>query len=715
MKNKKTNRSAALLLLAFGVLFLVIAGRFLYIETAPKVEGVDLKKWAENVRKTTYDIDATRGKIYDKNGMVLAYDRPTYRIYAILDPDYSINSAEPNHLQDADEAAEKLAPILEMDASEIKEKIVDGQENDRFQIEFGSKGRDLSQAKKEEIEDLDISGINFTEEAKRYYPNGMFASHIIGFARTSEGEISGVTGIEKQMEKYLKETKGEISYERDKYGTKLLNPNEVMKEPENGDEVYLTIDQKIQTFLEDAMSEVDEQYNPKKIMAAVMDPKTGEILAMSNRPSYNPNAIGDVDNWYNDMISNPFEPGSTVKMFTWASAIEAGVYKGSDMFKSGTYKVTEDSPVIGDHNNRNGWGSITYDEGFQRSSNVAASKLAYDVLGPEKLRKYFSDFHLDKKTGIDLPNESNGRIVFDRPIEQITTAFGQGSTFTPIQLMTAATSIANDGQMMKPYVLSKITSSEDGKVVKENKPEQIGAPISPDTAKKVRDLLGTVVTSEHGTGQSFKLNDYSLAGKTGTAQISEPGQGYLTGRNNYVFSFMGMAPKEDPELLMYVAVQQPDLEPTELGSEPVSYIVKTVMENSLHYMDIKPDKEVEEPMTPLSLPDVTDQPADEAARKLKETFDNVEVIGDGSKVTAVLPEPGTKVVENQKIMIVTDQPKMPDLTGYSIRDIQRLARHFKLNIETMGNGYVEKQSIPAGSPIKEGGYLVVELSPPASE
>ncbi|MCA0983574.1 penicillin-binding protein [Halobacillus yeomjeoni] len=712
MKSANTHRGAAILILVFSVVFLIIAGRFLYIETTAKVEGVDLKEWAEDVRTSSYEIDAKRGKIYDKNGMVLAYDRPTYRMYAIVDPNYSKNLKEPKHVTDPEETSAVLAPLLDMNASEMADRMEEGQENGRFQVEFGPAGREISQEKMEEIKKLDLNGIQFQEEAKRYYPNGMFASHVIGFARAQDGKISGVTGIEKQMEEYLQEEKGKIKYERDKYGTKLLDPNEVMTDPDDGEDVYLTIDQKIQTFLEDAMSQVDEQYEPKKIMAAVIDPDTGEVLAMSNRPSYNPNDIGNVQNWYNDLISYPFEPGSTIKMFTWAAAIDAGVYNGTDMYKSGTYKVTERSQTIGDHNYRKGWGSITYNEGFQRSSNVAASKLVWEKLGPEKFRKYLSDFHLDQKSGIDLPGELTGRMVYKRPIEQITTSFGQGSTFTPIQLLTAATSIANDGKMVKPYMLSKITSSEGGEVLKESEPEVIGEPISKSTAEKMRDLLGTVVTSENGTGQSFKLNDYSLGGKTATAQISKPGGGYLTGRNNYVFSFMGMAPIEDPELLIYVGVQQPDLEVTEVGSEPVSYIVRTVMENSLHYLNIQPDKNKENKVVQQVLPDVTGQNPKQAASLLRESFERVEVMGAGKEVTATLPEAGSKVLKNQRVMVITDQPKMPDLTGYSLRDVHRLAEHFGLKIETMGNGYVTKQSIKKGSKIKEGGYLVVELSPP---
>src|SRR5699024_2799327 len=188
-------------------------------------------------------------------------------------------------------------------------------------------------------------------------------------------------GMEKEKNKILSGTDGYVRYHRDKYNKKLLDANEVVKSPENGHDIYLTIDQKIQTLLEDVMSQVDEEYNPKRITAAVMNPKTGEILAMSNRPSYNPNSPDDVKNWYNDVISTPVEPGSTIKMFTWAAAMEAGVYNGEETFKSGKYVVNPKVETINDHNNGDGWGTIDYDEGFRRSSNVAASKLAWEKIG----------------------------------------------------------------------------------------------------------------------------------------------------------------------------------------------------------------------------------------------------------------------------------------------------------------------------------------------
>ncbi len=314
------------------------------------------------------------------------------------------------------------------------------------------------------------------------------------------------------------------------------------------------------------MAQVESEYSPERISAAVLDPKTGEVLAMSSRPSFNPNKLEDVDNWNNNVISTPFEPGSTMKMFTWAAAIEEGVYNGNEWFESGTYKVSDRVRRVSDHNGGEGWGSITFDEGFARSSNVAAAKLVWEKIGTEKYLNYLKAFDFDEKTGIDLPRERKGKLVYNYPRDKITTAFGQASTVTPIQQMKAATAIANDGKMMKPYVISKIVDPDTGNVTREKAPEVVSEPISKDTSDQVLDLLGSVVSSKHGTGKEYKLEDYSVAGKTGTAQIYENGS-YLTGYGNYIYSFLGMAPKEDPKLMMYVSVKEPDIE---VGGEWIS-------------------------------------------------------------------------------------------------------------------------------------------------
>lgn len=714
MKNKKTNFVASFLMIIFMCLFLIVSGRFIYIQATGEVSDVSLTDWAKDKRETTLILQAERGKIYDKNGMNLAYNRPAYRIYAVLDPEYSKNQKEPKHVVDPKKTAESLAPFLDMEEKDVQKVIEQGMKDDKFQVEFGKNGKNLSQQTMKELTDLHLPGIYFIQDSLRYYPNGMFASHIIGFAQEDEdaNETKGVTGVEDSKNKLLSGTDGFLRYERDKFNKKLLNPNEVVKNPENGDDIYLTIDQKIQTILEDVLSQVDEKYEPERITAVVMNPKTGEILAMGNRPSYNPNNPDKVENWYNDVISTPFEPGSTTKMFTWAAAINEGVYNGNEFYQSGRYVVNQKIEPINDHNRGAGWGTITYDEGFRRSSNVAASKLVWEKIGADTFLDYLERFDFDKKTGIDLPNEVAGKILYNWPSEKLRASFGQGSTITPIQQIKAASAIANEGKMVQPFVIKKIVDPNTGETIEEKEPKVVSEPISKETATKMLDLLETVVDSKEGTGKPYRLKAYSVAGKTGTAQIPNPnGKGYLTGRENNVFSFLGMAPKDDPQLIMHVSVKQPKLAEDESGSAPVSFIFNNVMENGLHYLNIEPDKKNEQPkVDTVKFPKVIDQDVKQVKKELESLELDVTIIGKGKKVTAANMNEGDPFYSNQRVMIITDQPTMPNLTDWSQRDVFTLAKLLDIKVTTEGSGYVSKQSIKEGKKVEPDTTLNVELS-----
>lgn len=715
-KNRGMNKIIILLMVFFLFSFTGITGRFLFIQVSGEVDDVSLAEWAKEMRETEVVLKAERGKIYDQDGKLLVYNRPTFRLYAVLDPEISEGRNDPIHVVDVEETAEKIAPLIDMEQDEIERILVNGQEEGRFQVEFGKKGRNLSQQTMEEIKALELPGLNFMEDSFRYYANGNFASHIIGFTRPNEetNELHGVIGIEQQYNKTLSGTDGYFQYDRDKYNKKLLQSNDVFQEPENGNDIYLTINQKIQVLLEDVLSEVEEKYEPERMSAIVMNPKTGEILALSNRPSFNPNQILDVENWYNDAISTPVEPGSTVKIFTWAAAIDAGKYNGNELYQSGRYQVNQKIEPINDHNKGAGWGMISFDEGFVRSSNVAASKLMWEKLGSDLFYEYLQRFDFDKPTGIDLPNEQAGQILYNWPSEKLRTAFGQGSTVTAIQQLKAATALVNDGKMMQPFVVKKIVNSDTGKVVEEYEPKVVGEPIKKETAEKVIELMDQVVNSEKGTGKNFRLKDYSVIGKTGTAQIPDPnGRGYLTGRNNYIFSFLGMAPKEDPQLLIHVSVKQPKLKPTEVGSDPVSYIFNNVMENGLRYLNIEPDVEQEiNHVETLTFPKITDKPLQHAINEVEKLGIKPLVIGDGKNVIASNYDEGDILLKSQKVFLVTDKPTMPNMKGWSMRDVHRLAALLDLNVKSKGNGFVVKQSIKAGKKINPNDNLEVKLSKP---
>lgn len=712
-KQRNINFGAAILFVIFGLLFFVLFFRFMYIQATGKVEGQVLAAKAEQKYTGTRSIEAKRGTIYDRNGEVIAEDRTSYSLIAILDESMTVDEKKPKHVIDAVKTASELAKYIDLPEEKILAIIRDGQEKGRFQVEFGYAGRNITVSTKKKIEKLKLPGITFMRDMKRFYPNGVFASHVVGFTETEESEnhkpaTVGKLGIEKKLNKYLTGKDGSFQYERDVWGILLPNGKEKITPAQNGKDVYLTIDRKIQIILEDAMNKAVEEYNPKKIIGIVADAKTGEILAMGQRPTFDPETrVGLDQGWYNEAVENSFEPGSTMKIFTLAAAVEEGVFNPHEEFESGRYVVDPKSKAVPDHNGGRGWGTISYLEGVQRSSNVAFAKLANEKIGFDKFREYISLFGLDKPTGIDLPNETGGKIAYHYMIEKATTAFGQGTAITPIQQVQAATAITNDGKMMQTHVIDKIVDPESGEIIQDSQPKVVGTPISENTAKLVRDYLETVITGEHGTGRNYAIDGYAVAGKTGTAQIPGKG-GYLSGRGNYIYSFLGMAPKDDPRLIVYVAVQQPNLENSLSGSEPVEMIFKTVMKSSLQYLQIKPSEQ--KPLQSVKVPEVTEIPVHEAKEQLTTLGLQPVVLGEGTKIIRQIPTSDEPLLVGERVILQTDgKLTAPDMSGWSFRDVMKVAEAAKMKLSSTGSGYVIKQNVAVGAALKEGEHLIVEL------
>lgn len=703
-KHKHTHRGAAICFGIFSLLFFILFGRFVYLQATGVADGQVLAVEAQKRYLKKQVLEAKRGTILDRRGKVIAEDIPSYTIAAILDPDM------PEHVTDPEETARKLAPLLNMDVADV-ERIL---KKDAKQVEFGPNGRGISQTVKKQIEALKLPGIIFLRDSKRFYPNGTFASYVVGYAQKDEAtnEVEGKMGIEKQFNEQLKEKDGYVVYEGDQQGFKLPHADEQIVPPQNGKNIYLTIDQNIQTFLEDAMNTVEKQYTPKKMIAIVADPKTGAILAMSTRPSFDPNKR-NIENYFNDAIAYPYEPGSTMKIFTLAAAVNEGVFQPNETYQSGSYQIGPHR--VRDHN-KVGWGKITFLEGVQRSSNVAFAKIVREKLGEDRFLQYLHRFRFNEPTGIELPGEKSGNILYRYPIEKVTTGFGQGTSVTPIQQIQAATAIANGGKMMQPYVVDRIVDPDTGKTVAKHEPKVVDTPISKETAEKVLDILETVVTSEKGTGRPYQIEGYRVAGKTGTAQIPDPKGGYLTGHQNYIFSFLGMAPRENPRLIMYVAVQQPNISYTETGAVPVSMIFNSVMKSSLQYLNIQPTvgKKSERKEKSISLPSYVGQSVEQATASLKKQGLHVTVIGKGTKVHAQFPQAGEHVVAPDRVLLQTDgNAIMPDLTGWSLRDAMKLAELLQLKPSFIGSGYVFRQNIAPGSVVKKNDYMIVELAKPS--
>lgn len=716
-KQPNINFGAAILFLIFSLLFFVLIFRFVSIQATGEAAGHALAAKAQQKYEREKTIQAKRGTIYDRNGEVIAEDTISYKLVAILD-----KSMKPDYVKDPEKTAAALSKAIDLEESEIyrilTKKTKDGDKP--FQVEFGKEGRDLPLKTKREIEAMKLPGITFITDSKRFYPNGVFASHLVGYVekkktKTNKTDTVGMLGLEQSLNEVLTGKDGKFKYESDIWGYLLPNGDQKIQPAQNGKDVYLTIDKKIQTFLEDSMNKVDEEYKPKKMVAVVADAKTGEILAMGQRPSFHPKTKeGIEDTWHNEVIENSFEPGSTMKIFTLAAAVEEGKFDPNEWYKSGSYKVTENSPAIRDHNQGRGWGPITYLEGVQRSSNVAFAKIVKEKLGYEKYREYITKFGFENPTGIDLPNETGGKIAYEWPLEKVTTGFGQGSAITPIQQIQAATAIANDGKMMQPHVISSIVNSDKHEVVKKTEPKVKGNPISADTAKKTRDILETVVSSEKGTGyKRYNIEGYEVAGKTGTAQIPDPnGGGYLTGHENFIFSFLGMAPKDDPELIIYVAVQQPEIDLSTNGAEPVAKIFTPVMKSSLQYLNIEPAKELK--ANSEQAPGVEGKTVEDAKEELKKSGFEAIVLGKGRKVQRQVPGNMYNLLEGERVILKTDgELTVPDMNGWSLRDVMKVAKLADLKLNTVGSGYVVKQNLKAGSALREGDYLIVELEQPA--
>ena len=708
---------AFLMLVIYGGLFFLLFIRIFYIQSTGEIKGQQLEAKAAALYGREAVLTAERGKILDRNGGIIAEDTLSYRLIAVVNPEATENKKKPRHVIDPKETAEVLAKYISMEESEIykilTKKLSDGRTP--YQVEFGVAGRSISHDVMSAITEEKLPGITFASDSTRYYPNGPFASHLIGFAIKEEQKDStfktvGKMGLEYTYNKELTGKNGSMQYESDIFGYLLPNSEKVISPAENGDDIYLTIDKTIQNFLEESMTNVYKEYNPEAMVAIVADPKTGEILAMSQRPTFDPDTREGLDSWTNAIIESVIEPGSTMKTFTLATAIETDNWYPNAYYQSGSYTVAD--RTIRDHN-LNGWGQITYLEGFQRSSNTAMANML-EYIGNDTLIDYFKRFGFGQKTGIDLPGEASGTLLTNYKINYVTTSYGQGSTVTPIQLVQAMTAIANNGEMMQPYVIDKIVDSTTGEVVKDEKPTAKGKPISTETAQQVREILASTVTSEAGTAKNFAIEGYDVAGKTGTAFIpKEDGSGaYLTGnKNNYLYSFLGMAPADDPQLIVYVAVKQPKLEATEVGSHPVSEVFTSVMQNSLKYLNINPEDIAEAETTTMK--EYIGENAENVQAKLINEGVTPIIIGDGGEIIAQYPDKDLAITKGSIVFLKTEgSVTLPSFANWSLRNLLVYKMMSGLSIEIVGEGYVESQSVSADTVIGEGSPIVVQLRTP---
>lgn len=709
MKKKRKNNNVPtgnLVIIASFLFFALIIGRGAYLALSTNIDGINIKEFSSSRTTRTDTLTATRGKIYDVNGETLAENVYSYTLIAYLDPDRTTNENNPQHVVDKEGTAQALSTVIDMSYEEILALL---NKEGVYQTEFGKAGKSLNEIQKDKILALGLPGIDFIETQTRYYPNGNFLSYAIGYAKTdSSGEITGEMGIEKQYDDILSGTDGYVTYQKDRNGYKISGTDEIRVEAEDGDDVYLTVDSNIQLFVEQAIAESAKQYAFDGVNIMVADAETGAILASASYPSFDPNTRNDIVSYLDSNVSIGTEPGSTMKIYTYMAAMEAGKYNGNDTYLSGIY-TAQDGTQIGDHD-RAGWGVITYDYGFAQSSNVAVANLVTKYIDRATLGNYFKKLGFGSKTGIELPNEASGKISFQYETEVINASFGQGILTTPIQNIKALTAIANDGVLLQPYIVDKIVDGSTGEVTYQGERTELGQVASSSTVTKMKQLMHDVV--DFGTGSIYAMEGYDLIAKTGTAQIaSTDGSGYLTGEYDVIRGFAGIYPAENPKLIIYATMTRPQSK----SARPLSMIIDQIIVNATQYYGIDTtvdDNEVVDPVVENLMPSFINQTINNATTTLTEMGVTPYVLGNGTKVVSQYPAEGTTITNKEKVFLVTNDDTtiaMPNITGWSLKEVKTFANLLKIPLTVTGNGYVTSQSIPEGTILNQDSMLTVTL------
>lgn len=693
MLNKNKNATAKIFTLIFFLFIFVLILRLGYLCLTGKVDGINLKSFANkrNTKKET--LYALRGNIYDVNGDVLAQTINSYTIIAYLDESRSKDSKVPLHVVNKEDTAEKLATVLDMSKEQILERL----NKKAYQVEFGSKGKGLTELQKEAIENLNLSGIDFITTHKRYYPNNNFLSYIIGYTSSDEkGNMKGLMGIEKQYDEKMTGTNGFVKYQKDLNGYKFPNSNEIRKEKIDGNDVYLTIDSNVQMSLETAINKAQNESSANWIVAVVADAKTGKILGSATSPSFNPNTK-DIKNYLNPLVSYTYEPGSVMKTYSYMAALENNPTWDpyNTNCETGPYEIGDDT--VRDWN-KTGWGLIPYSRGYTLSSNTCVANMIKNYLSRQKLMDYYKKLGFGQKTEIDLPNEYTGKVKFKYDVEVVNAGFGQGITTTPIQQIKALTAISNNGVILNPYIVSKTVNSSTKEVTYKAAVKEGEKVASTETINKIKDLMYRVVNSDSSetTGSKYKMDGYDLIGKTGTAQIANPRTGkYYDGKYDYITSFSGMYPKDDPKVILYVAFQR------SYNSNVLPQTVQTIVRDTAKYLGIFEEApEINKEVTTYKLGSYKNKTTESVKQSLDALGASYVIFGDGNKVISQYPNKNSKVSTKDKVFIFTNGTiTMPDLTNYSVKEADVVLSKLGIKHTINASGYIGYQSVSAGTVI----------------
>ncbi|WP_119326934.1 penicillin-binding transpeptidase domain-containing protein [Companilactobacillus musae] len=697
------------ILIATAFSFILFVQRFAYVSMSKQYDGVNLVKRTKQKYENVTKVNAKRGDILDNDGNMIAGDATIYNIYAIVSHKSKTTDGKPDYVTDKEKTARILSKYLPLSQKQLRKYLTPKSKN-QYQVEFGQAGRGLSIEIKRKITAKKLPGIHFVELPSRSYPNGVFATNLVGItkadnANDQNSNISGVMGIEKYFNKVLSGRNGKKITKVDNSGNELPDSQVIEKSSADGSNIYLTLNSKIQQYAEILAQTVDEKYAPKDLQILVMNARTGAIEAATQRPTFNPTTgKGLSDSWRDTLVEDQFEPGSVMKILTLSASIDSGNYDPNQLYKSGTVEVG--GRTIGDWNTA-GWGYIPLSQAFTRSSNVGMVKLEQEM-GSKTWLEYMHKFNIGKKTGIELPGEVSGSISYEHTSDQAMTSFGQSVNVNTIQMLQAFSAIANGGKMIKPQIIKKVVDPNTGKTTKTFKRQVVSQPIKASTAKKVQKAMRQVVTKEYGTGIVYNVPGVKVGVKTGTAQIASPEGGYLTGNNNYIFSVAGLVPYNDPNYIVYVTMKQPQ-KMTEAPEKILSEIFNPLVKRLVSQGE-SPTNTTEAGSQYVSIPSLLDKSTNDALSEIKDLKLQSGVVGTGNKVVQQLPASGEKVMPGQRIVLLTNGAMtMPDLTGWSKNDVLKFAEITGKQVTTKGDGYVVKQSIKSGHVINESGKIIVTL------
>lgn len=641
---------------------------------------------------------SSRGNIYDRNGRLLAGSATVETVVAI-----------PPQIDDPHFTAKALSPILEMSEERIFELVT--QERAAVYVK-----RKVEEDVAREVRLLNLPGITFTQETKRYYPNGNLLSQLMGFV----GMDQGWGGLEIYYEEKLKGRDGSIVFPTDNRGREIPGVRHYIP-PREGMDLHLTIDETIQFIVERELSRAMLEYSPERVMALAVNPQTGEVLAASSKPDFDPNDYNSYpkEYWRLYPITDTFEPGSTFKLVTLCAAVEENIFKEEDSFFCKGFVEVAGRTIKCWTSHKGGHGSISFLESVLSSCNPAFISLG-EQLGRQKMYEYIRAFGFGSRTGIDYPSEGTGLIFRPQdmgPVELATSSFGQGISVTPLQQVMAVSAIANGGYLLRPYVVKEIRDPAEKASVERREPEIIRQVISKDTSLRVTRIMEEVVI--RGSGMNAQIEGYRIAGKTGTAQKVSPKGGYIPGE--YILSFIGFAPAEDPQILLYVAVDGAKRGP-QWGSQVSAPLFRNIMKDVLSYLEIPPSQLLEPGEERLvEVPELKGLTVDEAAALLDTAGLLIKPVGDRGIILDQTPKAGAQVPLQTGIIVYLDylwsnespgEIVMPDLQGMTVKEAGEVLGRLGLRFSPEGSGIAYDQDPQPGERAGKNSTVKVYFSSP---